>query len=92
MSNIEPTDVDGDAPTIYIREESTWITCTSGAEDSAAREALDRALEAALAPPHRAPAAEALADDLRRAAVTVTDVEGLADHLAASGYRKRTAS
>lgn len=33
MSNIELTDVDGDALTIYIRDESTWITCTSGAEE-----------------------------------------------------------
>ena len=49
---------------------------------------LDRALEAALAPPVRTPAAEALVGDLRRAAVTITDVEGLADHLVASGYRK----
>lgn len=155
MSNIELTDVDGDALTIYIRDESTWITCTSGTEevtvgpfpthvvrsvvdrgfeveggtlsalvrrtsqagtrltdqmrerawevfaresglpgeaDPAAREALDRALEAALAPPVRTPAAEALVGDLRRAAVTITDVEGLADHLVASGYRKGTAS
>lgn len=155
MSNIELTDVDGDALTIYIRDESTWITCTSGAEevtvgpfpthvvrsvvdrgfeveggtlsalvrrtsqagtrltdemrerawevfaresglpgeaDPAAREALDRALEAALAPPVRTSAAEALVGDLRRAAVTITDVEGLADHLVASGYRKGAAS
>lgn len=33
MSNIELTDVDGDALTIYIRDESTWITCTSGTEE-----------------------------------------------------------
>jgi hypothetical protein len=33
MSNIELTDGDGDALTIYIRGESTWITCTSGAEE-----------------------------------------------------------
>ena len=44
------------------------------------------------APPVRTPAAEALVGDLRRAAVTITDVEGLADHLVASGYRKGAAS
>ena len=154
MSNIELTDVDGDALTIYIRDESTWITCTSGTEEvtvgpfptqvvrsvvdrgfeveggtlsalvrrtpggtmrlteemreraweafslesgvqggeeeAAAREALDRALEAALASPARPPAAEALADELRRAAITIADVDRLADHLVAHGYRKGT--
>ena len=33
MSNIELTDGDGDALTIYIRGESTWVTCTSGPEE-----------------------------------------------------------
>ena len=157
MSNIELTDVDGDALTIYIRDESTWITCTSGAEEVtvgpfpthvvrsvvdrgfeveggtlsalvrrasggparltdemreraweaftranggegeaeadgvSAREALDRALEAALVPP-RPPAVEALSDELRRAEVTIADVDRLADHLVSRGYRKGKAS
>ena len=64
----------------------------SGEADPATREALDRALEAALAPPVRTPAAETLVGDLRRAAVTITDVEGLADHLMVNGYRKGAAS
>lgn len=33
MNSIEMTDVDGDALAFITREDSTWITCTSGADE-----------------------------------------------------------
>jgi hypothetical protein len=33
MRNIELSDVDGDALTIITQDDSTWITCTSGADE-----------------------------------------------------------
>lgn len=33
MTTIELSDVDGDALTIISRDDSTWVTCTSGAEE-----------------------------------------------------------
>jgi hypothetical protein len=33
MNTFELSDVDGDALTIISQDNSTWITCTSGAEE-----------------------------------------------------------
>lgn len=33
MNSFEMTDIDGDALTFILRDGSTWITCTSGAEE-----------------------------------------------------------
>jgi hypothetical protein len=75
--------------------ERAWEAFTRASEDqgadgagASAREALDRALEAALAPQGRPPATEVLAEELRRAAITIADVDRLADHLVSRGYRR----
>lgn len=33
MNSFEMTDIDGDALTFIVRDGSTWITCTSGADE-----------------------------------------------------------
>ncbi|GAA4518429.1 hypothetical protein GCM10023160_00450 [Brachybacterium paraconglomeratum] len=33
MNSFEMTDIDGDALTFIVRDGSTWVTCTSGADE-----------------------------------------------------------
>jgi hypothetical protein len=68
--------------------ERAWHAFVRLSETSSLREALDGALEAAHPESVRPAGAEELAQQLREIAITLDDVDALADQLVSLGYRK----